>query len=62
MGWSHTHMWQIKLRRDILAVKLTPEGQRTLNPHQAPQSRVPEPGREVLITSGYKNLEEIVAE
>ena len=48
LGWSHTHMWQIKISRDI-------SGAKGPCPTPGPPSRVPAPGREVSITSGCKN-------
>ena len=39
VGWSHTHMWQIKIRRDISAIEVPPEAQRVLAQHQSPPAQ-----------------------
>ena len=44
VGWSHTHMWQIKIRRDISAMEGPLEDRGVPAPHQAPELMVPVPG------------------
>ena len=48
-------MWWIKIRRDILIVKVLAEEQGVPDPQQAPQPKVLVPGRVVPITSCRKN-------
>ena len=49
MGWSHTHMWWIKIQEGYLRSK---ESQ----PHtRLPQARFPVLGRYICINFGYKN-------
>ena len=55
-----THMWQIKIGRGISAAEVPPRGQGIQDPHQAPHLRVPVPGREIPITLGCKNHEELM--
>ena len=55
MAWCHTHVWQIKIGRDISAAQFPPKKQGAQPPHQDPQLRVPVPGIEVPITSHCKN-------
>ena len=55
-GWSDTQVWQI-IGRDILAVEVRPGEWGAPPPYQVPQPRVPMPGRDVSIPSGYKNLQ-----
>ena len=54
MGWSQTHMWWIKIRRDISNVEVPSEEWGVLAAHWAPQPRVPLPGIEVPITLAIK--------
>lgn len=42
-----------------MAAEVPPEERGVLAPHQGPQPRVPVLGREVPITSGYKNQQEL---
>ena len=55
MGWSLTHVWQLKIRRDISAVEIPLEEKGVPDLHQAPQLRYLVLGREVPITSGCEN-------
>nr|KAF6399065.1 hypothetical protein HJG59_010190 [Molossus molossus] len=57
-GWSHTHVWRIKIRRlpRLGRSFLRTEGTR---PTPGAPLRVPVPGREVPITSGWKNQREL---
>ena len=52
MGYSHTQVWQLRIRRDILAVEVPREEQGVPAPHQAPQPAPPGLGRRVPSTSG----------
>ena len=51
----HTHVWQIKIERDITAAEILSEELRVPAPYQAPQPRVQVPEREVPITFGCEN-------
>ena len=52
---SHTHIWQTTVRRDISAEEVSPEQGGIPSPLYATQSRVPVLGREVPVTSVFKN-------
>ena len=54
VGWPHTHLGQKKFGRDTLAVNIPPEEQGGLTQILGLQLRVPMPGREVILTSGYE--------
>ena len=54
MGWSHTHVCRIKIRRNIWFAELPPEEWGVSTPHQT-YPRVLMLGREVPITSGCEN-------
>lgn len=51
-GWSHTHVWRLRIGRDVSAVEVPLGG--VLAPHRAPRPRAPVPGREVP-TTGCEN-------
>ena len=55
MGKSQTHVGQLKTKKDISAVKVTPEDRGVPALHRAPQSKVPVLEREVPILSGCGN-------
>ena len=55
MSWSYTHVWQLKIGRNVGAAEVPAEEQRVLVPHQAAQPRVAVPGGKVPITSGCGN-------
>lgn len=53
-SWSHSHVWQIKLRRGILAAEV-PRGARGPSPTPASPAGAPVPGRGALAASGCEN-------
>ena len=61
-GWSHIHVWWVKIRRDISAVEVASEEEGVPASDQVLQPRVPVPGMEVAVTSGYKTPAWLVAE
>ena len=47
MGWSHTHVWQLRIGRDISAAEVPLEERGVPAPYQAPQPRPLVPGKRV---------------
>lgn len=57
MGWPHTDMWLLKIRRDISITEVCPWRNMGSQPHTRPRVQVP--GKEDPITSGCENQQRL---
>lgn len=61
MGWTHTHVWWLRIWKNILVAKIPLEEWGIPAPYRAPQSGAPVLGREAPTISGYKKTVRILS-